>query len=151
MTHRLHSAELEQRLALLSGRFAARVGAALSARSQALPHDIAERLRASRERAAAHARPLRQAQAKLQTGAVVVGRGGAATLGAPSPWWLKLASGLPVLVLLAGLIAIDRWTTLEDVKAAAEIDALLLADELPPTAYADPGFAEFLKLPQQQP
>jgi hypothetical protein len=29
--------------------------------------------------------------------------------------------------------------------AAAEIDAQLLSDTLPPAAYSDPGFAEFLK------
>ncbi len=145
MTTRSHSAELELKLAQLSSRFAGRVAAALGQQSAALPHDIGERLRASREQALAQARQRRQTIAA--GAAVVAGRtaGGAATLGAP--WWLKLASGLPVLVLLAGLIAIDRWTTIEDVKAAAEIDALLLADELPPDAYSDPGFAEFLKSP----
>ena len=32
---------------------------------------------------------------------------------------------------------------------AAEIDALLLSDDLPPGAYADPGFVEFLKKPRE--
>lgn len=145
MTHRSLSSEMDQRLAQASNRFAARVAAALGARSAELPRDIGERLRAAREQAAARARTASRPVAA----ATVAGRsGGAATLGAPSPWWLKLASGLPVLLLLAGLIAIDRWTTLEDVAAAAEIDTLLLSDELPPQAYADPGFAEFLKTPQ---
>jgi Protein of unknown function (DUF3619) len=31
------------------------------------------------------------------------------------------------------------------VLAAAEIDAQLLSDSLPPTAYSDPGFAEYLR------
>ena len=31
--------------------------------------------------------------------------------------------------------------------AAAEVDAALLADDLPPEAYTDPGFGEFLKAP----
>ncbi len=145
MTNRLHSAEIEQRLALLSERFASRIAGALGAQSAALSHDIVERLRASREQALAQARR----QTVAGTAPALAGRtsGGAAMLGAPSPWWLKLASGLPVLVLLAGLIAIDRWTAFEDVQAAAEIDAMLLADELPPNAYADPGFAEYLRSP----
>jgi hypothetical protein len=29
----------------------------------------------------------------------------------------------------------------------AEVDAALLTDDLPPTAYTDPGFVHFLKLP----
>ncbi len=147
MTTRLLSSDQDLRLAQASTHFASRITAALGVRSTELPHDTSERLRAAREQAGAHARAARVP--KLATAAVVTGRsGGAATLGAPSPWWLKLASGLPVLMLLAGLIAIDRWTTLEDVTAAAEIDTLLLSDELPPQAYADPGFAEYLKSPQ---
>jgi hypothetical protein len=147
MTPRTLSSDQDLRLAQASTQFAGRITAALGVRSSELPHDISERLRAAREQAGAHARAAWVP--KLATAAVVAGRsGGTATLGAPSPWWLKLASGLPVLMLLAGLIAIDRWTTLEDVAAAAEVDTLLLSDELPPQAYADPGFAEYLKSPQ---
>lgn len=147
MTIRQLGSDRDLRLAQASTRFAGRVTAALGARSAELPHDISERLRVAREQAGARARAARAP--RLAPAAVVAGRsGGAATLGGPSPWWVKLASGLPVLMLLAGLIAIDRWTTLEDVAAAAEIDTLLLSDELPPQAYADPGFAEYLKSPQ---
>jgi len=35
-----------------------------------------------------------------------------------------------------------------DARAAAAVDAALLADDLPPAAYADPGFVAFLKLQQ---
>ena len=70
------------------------------------------------------------------------------TQAAPSPWWLKLASGFPLVVLLVGLAVIVQWNNHEQVLAAAEIDTMLLADELPPKAYADPGFAEFLKTSQ---
>jgi hypothetical protein len=40
---------------------------------------------------------------------------------------------------------IDRWSLREQVVAAAEFDAQLLADDLPPAAFSDPGFAEFLR------
>lgn len=145
MTTRTHTVEDE----LLVSRFAARVAAALGAGAEALPYDVTERLRAAREQA--RSASVRQRQTQLARVPAVVGRtgGGAGLLAGPSPWWLKLASGLPVLVLLAGLILIDHWTNLEQVHAAAEIDAMLLADDLPPTAYADPGFAEFLKTPQE--
>jgi hypothetical protein len=61
------------------------------------------------------------------------------------PWFQRAAGLLPLVVLVAGLFAIDNRTTREQVVAAAEIDSQLLADQLPPAAYSDPGFAEFLR------
>lgn len=129
----------------LEARVAARMVAGLNERSAALPHDITERLRVARESAVARAVALARQQ-RSATAPVVVGRsGGAATLGAPSPWWMKAASVLPLLVLLAGLIGIQYWDLYEQVQAAADIDAALLTDDLPPQAFSDPGFAEYLK------
>ena len=68
----------------------------------------------------------------------------AATLGGV-PWWLRLASTLPLLLLVVGLVGIGHLNNLERIRAAADVDAVLLADDLPVAAYADPGFAEFLK------
>jgi hypothetical protein len=125
----------------LEVRFARRVTAALD--EQELGHDIGQRLRVAREQAvsrARHARAAALAPAILPTG------GGSVALGGP-PWWLRLASLAPLLVLTAGLVLIERLNNHEQIYAAAEIDAVLLADELPPSAYSDPGFGEFLKLP----
>jgi hypothetical protein len=33
----------------------------------------------------------------------------------------------------------------EQIAAAAEVDTALLSDNLPPSAFSDPGFAEFLR------
>ena len=76
--------------------------------------------------------------------------GGAAVLGGPgggdvTPWWLRLSALVPLAVLLAGLVLIDSQYTRAQVEAAAELDAAILADDLPPEAYRDPGFVEFLK------
>jgi len=49
------------------------------------------------------------------------------------------------VALVGGLIAIQDWHGSNEISAAAEIDASLLADDLPPSAYSDPGFVEFLK------
>jgi hypothetical protein len=131
----------------LQARVAARLVAGLGEQAAGLPHDITERLRVARERAVSHAREVRR-QVPATAGVVVgVSRGAAAVLGAPPPWQQRLASLLPLLVLLAGLALISRWTAREQVLAAADIDAVLLADDLPPAAYSDPGFAEFLKSP----
>jgi hypothetical protein len=59
-----------------------------------------------------------------------------------------LSSLLPLAVLLAGLLLIDDHYTRAQIEAAAEIDALLAGD-LPPEAYSDPGFAEYLRSARQ--
>lgn len=128
---------------VLQARLAARLADALREESMTLPHPVSERLRAGREQALARARERRAATAPV---VVASGRGGAA-LARPAPWWMKAASVFPLLLLLLGLAAIDRLTEAEQVHAAAEIDAVLLADDLPPVAYADPGFLAFLKTP----
>ena len=58
----------------------------------------------------------------------------------------RLAATLPLLALLIGLIMIDAIQGDDRAKDLAEIDAAILTDDLPPTAYADPGFTHFLKL-----
>jgi hypothetical protein len=63
----------------------------------------------------------------------------------PLNWGWRLASALPVLALVAGLWGIQAYFRAEKVQAATEVDMALLTDDLPPAAYADPGFAEFLR------
>lgn len=139
---RVHrSSELEA----LQARFAVRVASRLTQQADRLPPDVAERLRFARERAIGQAlrteRPPEVASLPLALGGPAL----ALRDGPSDPWWLKLASLLPLLVLLAGLIVIQQWHTRAQISAAAEIDALLLADDLPPSAYSDPGFVEFLR------
>jgi hypothetical protein len=140
----------ERRSEVLQARFAQRVAAALTEQQAVNPRrDIEERLRVARERALGRAREARlgAAPAVVATGGGTVALGGS---GGPNdangtPWWLRLSSLLPLAVLLAGLLLIDRHYTQSQIEAAAEVDAALLADDLPPEAYRDPGFAEFLK------
>jgi hypothetical protein len=123
----------------LEARYALRVAARLSERSDELPHDIGERLRFAREQALARARVAREAASSAARS------GGAAVLG--GGWWPRLAAALPVLALAAALVLVQTDQQDEQLRAAVETDAALLADDLPPSAYADPGFAEFLKAP----
>ena len=133
-------------LSLLEARLGARLAGALTVQSQALPHDITERLRFAREKSLAVAR---QSRTRAAGGTVVAGVSaqGSAVLGGFLPWWQRAASVLPLLVLVAGLVMIDNWSAREQVLAAAEIDAQLLSDALPPAAYSDPGFGEYLRNP----
>ncbi len=135
--------------AALEQRIGARVGAALSEHLalQVTP-DIDARLRFARERALEVARAVHRAPA-LATQTHALAQGGAATLvGGPdggTPWWLRLSALAPLLVLIAGLAWIDHRYTRDQIEAAAEVDAAILADDLPPDAYRDAGFVEFLK------
>ena len=52
---------------------------------------------------------------------------------------------LQVLALAGGFFLIGHLHSQAQISAAAEIDAALLSDDLPPEAYNDPGFVEFLK------
>ena len=126
---------------VLEARVALRLAGALNESTQQLPHDISERLRVARNRAVERAAAARRASVP-----VVLGQpGGTAVLGWTPPVWLRLASLMPLAVLLAGLVLIQQYHDHEQIAVAAEIDAALLTDELPPTAYGDPGFAEYLR------
>jgi hypothetical protein len=69
----------------------------------------------------------------------------AALGGDEQSWWPRLVSIVPLLVLVAGLVAIQVLGTDQIAEDLAELDAAILTDDLPPDAYADPGFAQFLK------
>ncbi len=129
----------------VQARFALRVAAKLTERSADLSPDVNERLRFAREKALECALAVRSAASPTPVG---VNRSGAAILGRMgSGWWLKAASVLPMFALAAGLFLIQRWQDNIQISTAAEVDAALLADDLPPSAYSDVGFAEFLKTP----
>lgn len=127
---------------LLEARLAARLCSALSERTAALPAGVDERLRFAREQALGHARAKRAIQGVGITGS------GAGLLGHLDAWWPRLGALLPVMVLAAGGLLLVDLKQREDVAVAVEIDSALLADDLPPEAYADPGFVAFLKLRQ---
>lgn len=129
----------------LQALVAARLVAGLGERSAELPHDVTERLRFARERALLRAREARQANASAAPAIVRVSRGGAAVVAGGPAWWQRMAAALPLVVLLFGLAFIHEINTREQVLAAADIDSVLLADDLPPAAYSDPGFAEYLR------
>ncbi len=135
----------------LEARLAARLCAGLAEMAERLPHDINERLRVARDQAIARAAESRrkapQARAETEVSVVGVSAHGLALLGQTAPWWQRAASVLPLVVLVCGLVLIQQQVELEQVHAVAEVDALLLADDLPPDAYTDPGFAAFLLEP----
>lgn len=143
-TNTTHSSAPE----LAAERFARRITARLSEGTGNLPYDISERLRAARE----------QAIAQRKKPITVLRAAAASASGASSSrtlswwgseggnWWRTVLSAMPVVALVAGLVVLNVSEDEHDMLEVAEVDAALLTDDLPAAAYADPGFAQFLKM-----
>ncbi len=153
MNKQPHNPHFSQELDAKVTRFGLRVAASLTEQSDSLPHDVSERLRFAREQALMKAQAARKAQPATAPGLQVVRSGSALALGGlgkgGSSRWFKFASVMPLLLLVAGLLAIQYGQWHQQVSAAAEIDTALLSDKLPPAAYTDPGFSEYLSDEQE--
>jgi hypothetical protein len=60
-------------------------------------------------------------------------------------WLGRLSSGLALLVLVVGMLGISEAQNELRARELAEVDLALLTDDLPPAAFADPGFLQFLQ------
>jgi hypothetical protein len=123
-----------------------RMAAFLEHGNRHLPYDISERLRAARTRALVLGRTKRTElitiadQQALSDG----------TLRLPFPSqtheiYKLLVSFIPLICLAAGLMLLFEFHNDQAAIELAEIDSALLIDDLPPHAYADPAFIDFLK------
>lgn len=123
-------------------QFGRAVASRLAASTDDLPYEVRERLRAARVQAV----QLRK-QAAIRTAPAILANGSAtATLGKESfGFWTRLGSVLPLVALVGGLVLIHSFQADRRASEIAEVDAAILTDDLPPAAYADPGFLQFLK------
>ena len=124
----------------LADQFGRTVARRLSAGTDdQMPYEIRERLRAARVRAL-------EMRKLPEVAPLTIGRGGAATLGlGKRSWFNRIASVLPLVILAAGLVMLHTVQSERRASELAEVDAALLTDDLPPAAYADPGFVQYLK------
>ena len=118
--------------------FAYKVRHALNARLDQLPPSTTDRLAAARKAAMARKKPhapLRVARHQL-----------AGHLGAffSSNLMGKMGVVVPLLALVIGLAGIYQHEEQQRVAELAELDAAVLSDELPLTAYLDQGFNAYL-------
>ncbi|MDB5742637.1 MAG: putative transrane protein [Polaromonas sp.] len=138
----------QKRAAVLQDRFAIKTVSYLSSGSADLPYDISERLRAARAQAISQRKIT-----KTQTASSVISTGGSAALTWDADeglsWWGRIGSVLPLIALVVGLLAINSLQNDNRAQELAEVDSALLTDELPPAAFADPGFVQFLKINRQ--
>jgi hypothetical protein len=113
-----------------------------------LPHDISERLRVARLQALSLRKrePIRVLAPQLAT----AGGPELMPMGEDMNLWRRLASVLPLIVLLFGLASIHVFQNEFRTAELASLDTEILTDDLPPSAYTDPGFLVFLKSPVTQ-
>jgi hypothetical protein len=118
--------------------FAYKVRHALNENLDQLPASTAERLAAARKLAVARKKPhapVRVAQRAL------AGNFGAffsfSSLG-------RAGAIIPLLALVAGLAGVYQYEQEQRIAEIAELDAAVLSDELPLTAYLDHGFNAYL-------
>ena len=137
---------------LAGDAYARRIVERLNQVSSELPYEITERLRAARMQALGRRRRVAAMLARPAEGVLISSSAGnAALLGGKggngrSAWWRAIASAVPLLALLAGLVFINASQDESLATEMAEVDAALLADDLPPSAYADPGFVQYLRV-----
>jgi Protein of unknown function (DUF3619) len=158
MTHTITQSTTQTTQFITQDQFAKALIARLDTAATDVSHDISERLRFARQRAV-ESQKLAQTQTVTQTApAWQVQAGGSLAMGGGSgsgfgrfngfnfDFFSKWSSLLPLLALVAGLFAINHFQSEMRAKDVAEIDSALLTDDLPPAAYADQGFGQFLKL-----
>jgi hypothetical protein len=131
------------RLELLANRQGLSLAARLNPAASDLPHPVTERLRAARERALA-SRKVQTARAEAVYGvgnSLTLSRGDDERMG----WFGRLSSGLALLLLVVGMLGISEAQNELRARELAAVDLALLTDDLPPAAFADPGFLQFLQ------
>jgi hypothetical protein len=124
------------------------LGRAITARladtTDDLPHDITQRLKAARMLAL---EKRKVAKLHIATGVATSGNSAVMHLG-DAPWgkWRRLGAWLPLFALVAGLVTIGFLQDDFRAREIADVDAEILTDDLPPAAFTDPGFAQFLRV-----
>jgi len=120
-------------------QFARQICRVLDRGTQELDPGIAERLRATRERALQ-----RQRFFVLSPAPAIVGAGGTALLGGDDEKH-PVRTLFAILALLLGVSLAYYWNGFSQASENEAIDSALLADDLPPNAYLDRGFQAWLE------
>ncbi|MFL9922685.1 DUF3619 family protein [Herbaspirillum lusitanum] len=124
-------------------QFAYKVRHALDASLDALPDDTTQRLAAARR--VALARKKKGATVKVQQYSLANAIGGGNLSQPQTPSWLsRLGVAVPLLAGVLLFASLYQHEHSQRVNELADIDAAVLSDELPLSAYLDHGFNAFL-------
>jgi hypothetical protein len=68
----------------------------------------------------------------------------------PSVWVGRMSVAVPLLALAAGMVGVYQFEQEQRIADLAELDAAVLSDELPLSAYLDHGFNAYLSTKREQ-
>ena len=122
--------------------FAYKVRHALNENLDNLPAATTDRLMIARAKALELKRSNIPMRAVAPVHALAGSIGG--MLGNGTPWFNRLGLVIPLLALVAGLSGIYKTEQQQRISDTADIDAAVLSDELPLSAYLDHGFSAYL-------
>jgi len=117
---------------------------ALNENLDKLPASTTDRLAAARaqalarKKAAAPVRAQRSQRAAFDLGSLF-----------SMQWVARAAVVAPLLAMVAGMVGVYQYEREQRVAELAELDAAVLSDDLPLTAYTDHGFNAYLAQQQQ--
>jgi len=122
--------------------FAYKVRRVLDDGIEVMPKRTVNRLAASRQMAIARKKPELAGYATV----FVPRLAGAFSTGLSDSrnWLVRIGIAIPLLVLVLGSVGIYHYEQTHTIAALAELDAAVLADELPIDAYLDHGFTTYL-------
>jgi hypothetical protein len=124
--------------------FAYRVRHALNENLDQLPAATGNRLAAARQLALARKKPDAGLRVVVPRMAAAHGSDGDGFFSRPLSWIGRMSVALPVVIVFAGLVGMYQVEKRQHIVELAEIDAMVLSDELPLTAYLDHGFNAYL-------
>jgi len=122
--------------------FAYKIRHALNENLDALPSSTTERLSSARQIALSRKKQDRPSRVRIteRKYASLLGQ----AFGEPLSWAGKMGLAVPVVVLVLGLTGLYHSEQQRHIAETAELDAMVLSDELPLTAYLDHGFNAYL-------
>jgi hypothetical protein len=129
--------------------FAYRVRHALNEKLDDLPAATTDRLAQARKMALARKKadaPLAVRVAKTELAAA---GGGLSSFMAQFSWFNRAGVIFSLLLLVAGMYGVYHHEQQQRIEDLAELDAAVLSDELPLTAYLDHGFNAYLTQKEQ--
>ncbi len=128
--------------------FAYKVRRALDEQITSLPESTVDRLSAARKLAIARKKPESVAFATAPALRLAGGHGSRSRSGNPFDdsisWLVRVGIAVPLIVLVIGAFGIYQYEEERRIDELAELDAVVLSDELPLTAYLDHGFDTYL-------
>ena len=122
--------------------FAYRVRHALNENLDQLPPATTSRLAAARQLALSRKKP--DAARRVFVPRPVAVDGSTGFFSRPVSWLGRMSVALPAIIVFVSLIGMYQAEKRQHIVELAEIDAMVLSDELPLTAYLDHGFNAYL-------